>query len=93
MSVSLEYRSKVAQELGDLIHVIRFNGSILKYPATVEVVQNVVTVTTETLSGIESITKIECFDEEMGLISHKNLNIELSPDKVIDFVYSWEVNA
>ncbi|KAB2864656.1 MAG: hypothetical protein F9K39_04425 [Exiguobacterium chiriqhucha] len=93
MSVSLSYRSKVAQELAGRIHHIRFNGTLLKNPATIIVLQNVVTVTTESITGLSTVTKIECLDENMELISHKDLNITLSPSKVIDFEYSWEVNT
>lgn len=93
MSVSLAYRSRVAQELGDRIHLIRFNGTLLKSPATVNIVQNVVTVTTESITGLNTINIIECLDVNMELISQKKLNIILSPNKVIDFEYSWEVNT
>ncbi|AYP68513.1 hypothetical protein EalM137_00063 [Exiguobacterium phage vB_EalM-137] len=93
MSVSLAYRSRVAQELASRIHRIRFNSTLLKNPATVNVTENVVTVTTESITGLSVVNKIECLDENMTLISHKDLNITLSPNKVIDFEYSWEVNT
>lgn len=92
MSVTLFYRSIVAQELAERIHYIRLNGSILKNLVGTVVDRNIVTTKTEAISGLSVINKIECLDQNMETISSKDLNILLTPNKVVDFEYSWEVN-
>ncbi|WP_214889630.1 hypothetical protein [Exiguobacterium sp. s142] len=92
VSVTLFYRSIVAQELAEKIHYIRLNGSILKTLVGTVVDRNIVTTKTETITGLSVITKIECLDQNMETISSKDLNILLTPNKVVDFEYSWEVN-
>lgn len=92
MSVTLFYRSIVAQELAERIHYIRLNGNILKTLIGTVVDRNIVTTKTEAISGLSVINKIECLDQNMETISSKDLYILLTPNKVVDFEYSWEVN-
>lgn len=90
--ITLFYRSIVAQELAERIYYIRLNGSILKSLVDTVVDRNIVTTKTEAITGLSVINKIECLDQNMETISSKDLNILLTPDKVVDFEYSWEVN-
>ena len=90
--ITLFYRSIVAQELAERIYYIRLNGSILKSLVDTVVNRNIVTTKTEAITGLSVINKIECLDQNMETISSKDLNILLTPDKVVDFEYSWEVN-